>query len=176
MCHCSSRFRTVPGCRRRPSRSVVRGHTSIVRVCGKGSGRVSICGLVCYRPARRSRLIYRTMTPPRPPGLAERVPRSRLRRPAGRHSPYNRTPRSCWSRTGCGHVTSPKCTLRRDRTVSTYRMTPRTLLVTPQDRLGDLPSSCGARPARRGLPEDCSAAAPRVPSRRSCHDSPRDRR
>lgn len=37
------------------------GHTPVVQVCGKGSGRVSICGLVCYRPGRRSRLIYRTM-------------------------------------------------------------------------------------------------------------------
>nr|WP_243704933.1 transposase [Micromonospora sp. KC723] len=28
---------------------------------GKGSGRVSIAGLTCYRPGQRSRLIYRTI-------------------------------------------------------------------------------------------------------------------
>ena len=28
---------------------------------GKGSGRVSIAGLTCYRPGERSRLIYRTI-------------------------------------------------------------------------------------------------------------------
>jgi hypothetical protein len=30
-------------------------------VSGKGSGRVSVAGLVCLRPDRRSRLIYRTL-------------------------------------------------------------------------------------------------------------------
>ena len=37
-----------------------RGHTPIVRVTGKGSGRVSIAGLICLKPGQRSRLIYRT--------------------------------------------------------------------------------------------------------------------
>jgi putative transposase len=37
-----------------------RGHTPVVAVSGKGSGRVSIAGLVCVRPGYRSRLIYRT--------------------------------------------------------------------------------------------------------------------
>jgi putative transposase len=35
----------------------------VITVCGKGSGRVSIAGLVCFQPGRRScppRLIYRT--------------------------------------------------------------------------------------------------------------------
>jgi hypothetical protein len=32
----------------------------VVAVSGKGSGRVSIAGLVCVRPGYRSRLIYRT--------------------------------------------------------------------------------------------------------------------
>jgi putative transposase len=32
----------------------------VVAVSGKGSGRVSIAGLVCVRPGQRSRLIYRT--------------------------------------------------------------------------------------------------------------------
>jgi putative transposase len=36
-----------------------RGHTPIVRVSGKGSGRVSIAGLVCLRSGRRGRLAYR---------------------------------------------------------------------------------------------------------------------
>jgi putative transposase len=38
-----------------------RGHTPTVAVSGKGSGRVSIAGLVCVRPGHRSRLIYRTL-------------------------------------------------------------------------------------------------------------------
>src|SRR5262249_15180347 len=33
-----------------------RGCTPVVRVCGKGSGRVSVAGLACYRPGARSRL------------------------------------------------------------------------------------------------------------------------
>jgi DDE superfamily endonuclease len=36
-----------------------RGHTPIARVSGKGSGRVSIAGLACYKPGSRSRLFYR---------------------------------------------------------------------------------------------------------------------
>ncbi|MGX4657932.1 transposase [Micromonospora sp. SCSIO 07396] len=39
-----------------------RGHTPVVPVSGKGSGRVSLAGLTCYRPGQRSRLIYRTTT------------------------------------------------------------------------------------------------------------------
>ena len=39
-----------------------RGRTPVVPVSGKGSGRVSIAGLTCYRPGERSRLIYRTIT------------------------------------------------------------------------------------------------------------------
>lgn len=39
-----------------------RGRTPVVAVSGKGSGRVSIAGLVCVRPGQRSRLIYRTRT------------------------------------------------------------------------------------------------------------------
>lgn len=35
------------------------GHTPVVRVRGRGSGRVSMAGMVCYRPGERSRLIYR---------------------------------------------------------------------------------------------------------------------
>jgi putative transposase len=38
-----------------------RGHTPVVQVTGKGSGRISIAGLVCYKPGIRSRLIYRMM-------------------------------------------------------------------------------------------------------------------
>jgi hypothetical protein len=36
-----------------------RGQTPVVPVSGKGSGRVSIAGLVCVRPGSRSRLFYR---------------------------------------------------------------------------------------------------------------------
>ena len=38
-----------------------RGHTPEIPVSGKGSGRVSIAGLVCIKPGRRSRLIYRVL-------------------------------------------------------------------------------------------------------------------
>jgi transposase len=37
-----------------------RGHTPVVRVSGKGSGRVSVAGLVCLKPGARARLFYRT--------------------------------------------------------------------------------------------------------------------
>ncbi len=36
-----------------------RGHTPVARVSGKGSGRVSVAGLVCLKPGERSRLFYR---------------------------------------------------------------------------------------------------------------------
>jgi putative transposase len=39
-----------------------RGHTPQIPVSGKGSGRVSVAGLVCVRPGQRGRLIYRTRT------------------------------------------------------------------------------------------------------------------
>jgi putative transposase len=38
-----------------------RGHTPVVAVSGKGSGRVSIAGLVCLKPGRRGRLFYRVL-------------------------------------------------------------------------------------------------------------------
>ncbi|MDT0438625.1 MULTISPECIES: transposase [Streptomyces] len=34
------------------------GRTPIVRVRGRGSGRVSMAGMACYKPGQRSRLIY----------------------------------------------------------------------------------------------------------------------
>ena len=36
-----------------------RGHTPVVRVSGKGSGRVSIAGLLAYRPGHRGHFYYR---------------------------------------------------------------------------------------------------------------------
>ena len=36
-----------------------RGRTPVVRVPGKGSGRVSVAGLVCLRPGARGHLFYR---------------------------------------------------------------------------------------------------------------------
>jgi transposase len=36
-----------------------RGRTPVARVSGKGSGRVSVAGLVCLKPGMRSRLFYR---------------------------------------------------------------------------------------------------------------------
>ncbi|GIM90147.1 transposase [Paractinoplanes toevensis] len=38
-----------------------RGVTPVVKVTAAGNVRVSVAGLVCYRPGRRSRLIYRAM-------------------------------------------------------------------------------------------------------------------
>jgi transposase len=38
-----------------------RGHTPVIPVSGKGSGRISIAGLVCVKPGQRSRFIYRTI-------------------------------------------------------------------------------------------------------------------
>lgn len=35
-----------------------RGQTPVVRVRGRGSGRVSMAGMTCYKPGERSRLIY----------------------------------------------------------------------------------------------------------------------
>jgi hypothetical protein len=36
-----------------------RGRTPVVRVSGKGSGRVSVAGLVCLKPGARAHLFYR---------------------------------------------------------------------------------------------------------------------
>jgi DDE superfamily endonuclease len=38
-----------------------RGHTPVVTVAGRGGRRISIAGLVCYRPGHHGRLIYRMM-------------------------------------------------------------------------------------------------------------------
>ncbi|MFD0883736.1 transposase [Streptosporangium algeriense] len=40
----------------------VRGVTPVVRVPGRREGRASVAALACYRPGRRSRLIYRMHT------------------------------------------------------------------------------------------------------------------
>lgn len=39
-----------------------RGRTPLVKVTGKGSGRVLMAGMICIRPGRETRLIYRTQT------------------------------------------------------------------------------------------------------------------
>jgi putative transposase len=39
-----------------------RGVTPVVKVTAKGTVRVSVAALCCYRPGHRSRLIYRTLT------------------------------------------------------------------------------------------------------------------
>jgi hypothetical protein len=38
-----------------------RGHTVVVAVSGKSSGRVSVAGLVCLKPGRRGRLFDRVL-------------------------------------------------------------------------------------------------------------------
>jgi hypothetical protein len=55
-------FEDESGCLIRPPKAKTwgrRGRTPVVTVRGRGSGRVSIAGLTCYRPGHRSRLIYR---------------------------------------------------------------------------------------------------------------------
>ncbi|MFJ8488640.1 transposase [Streptomyces sp. NPDC094038] len=39
-----------------------RGRTPLVRVTGKGSGRILMAGMICVRPGCATRLIYRTQT------------------------------------------------------------------------------------------------------------------
>ncbi|WP_369227989.1 IS630 family transposase [Streptomyces sp. R39] len=39
-----------------------RGRTPVVKVTGKGSGRVLMAGMICVRPGRETRMIYRTQT------------------------------------------------------------------------------------------------------------------
>jgi putative transposase len=39
-----------------------RSHTPVVRVSGKGSGKVSVAGLACYKLGARARLFYRART------------------------------------------------------------------------------------------------------------------
>ncbi|MFL5860192.1 MAG: transposase [Solirubrobacteraceae bacterium] len=56
-------FQDEAGQTRRPPRARTwarRGHPAVVRVSAKGSGRVSIAGLVCLRPGHRGRLMFRT--------------------------------------------------------------------------------------------------------------------
>lgn len=36
-----------------------RGHTPVVKVSGKGSGRVSVAGLACLKPGSPARFFYR---------------------------------------------------------------------------------------------------------------------
>lgn len=63
-------YGTLPGCGRslaparrlRPLRArtrVRRGHTPVATVCGKGSGRVTVAGLVCLKPGSQGHLFYR---------------------------------------------------------------------------------------------------------------------
>jgi hypothetical protein len=61
-----------------------RGHTRVVRVSGRGSGRVSVAGLARYKPGARSRFFYRARThrgricQRRAPPLVDRVERGHL--------------------------------------------------------------------------------------------------
>lgn len=41
-----------------------RGCTPVVRVRGRGSGRVSMVGMTCYKPGERSRLFYAVRSTP----------------------------------------------------------------------------------------------------------------
>jgi transposase len=48
-----------------------RGHTPVIKVTGKGYGRVAVAGLVCAKPDRHTRLIYRTQIRRGRPGEAK---------------------------------------------------------------------------------------------------------
>jgi hypothetical protein len=60
--------------RSRPARArtwAPRGHTPVVKVTGKGSGRISIAGLVCYRPGPAIPVDLPDAAPPWPQGREE---------------------------------------------------------------------------------------------------------
>jgi hypothetical protein len=76
-----------------------RGHTPVVRVSGKGSGRVSVAGLVCLKPGARGRLFYRVRVHRGRKGERRSV-RSRLRWPDRRRAP---------SAAGPGHLDLGLC-------------------------------------------------------------------
>ncbi|MFI7650872.1 IS630 family transposase, partial [Micromonospora sp. NPDC049460] len=55
-------FQDEAGHTLRPSKArtwAPRGRTPVVAVSGKGSGRISVAGLVCVKPGQRTRLLYR---------------------------------------------------------------------------------------------------------------------
>ena len=62
------------------------GRTPRISVSGKGSGRISVAGLVCVRPGNRPRLIYRVRT-------------HRRRKASGAASPKTTTPLSWMTHT-----------------------------------------------------------------------------
>jgi hypothetical protein len=135
------------------------GHVSAPRGGPSGSG--------CARPTPASCAICRAADKPHADNVRHRYLVRATPRFAGHLLPLqtislpgdrrHRRPspvrgRSCWAAAG-GR--------RRSRAAQNA-------VVTLRRGLGDLRSSRESRPARRGLPGDCSAAAPRVPSRRSC--------
>lgn len=50
-----------------------KGSTPVVRVRGRGSGRVSVAGLTCYKPGKRSRTFYSVREYRGPQGRAEGI-------------------------------------------------------------------------------------------------------
>ena len=69
-----------------------RGRTPVVRVSGKGSGRVSVAGLVCLKPGARGRLLLPGPHSPRAQGRAPLDVRRRLRRADHRRAPGTARP------------------------------------------------------------------------------------
>jgi putative transposase len=63
-----------------------RGKTPVIPVSGKGSGRISVAGLVCVKPGNRIRLLYRIKV-------------HRSRKGNGAASPKPTTPPYCMPRT-----------------------------------------------------------------------------
>ena len=52
-----------------------RGRTPVVTVSGKGSGRVSVAGLVCLKPGARGHLFYRSASTAGAKASAARCPK-----------------------------------------------------------------------------------------------------
>jgi len=85
-----------------------RGVTPVVKVTAAGNARVSVAGMVCYRPGQRSRLIYRTMTHRGRKGEAKGFREADLVRLLDAAHQQLGGP-TCWSGTGWPRTNPPAC-------------------------------------------------------------------
>ncbi len=70
----------------RPAPGAARGHTPVVRVPGRGSGRISVAGLACMKAGQPGRFFYRMRGHRLRPGTAGPCPRQTTR-PDHRRTP-----------------------------------------------------------------------------------------
>jgi hypothetical protein len=88
-----------------------RGQTPVVKVTGKGYGRVAVAGLVCAKPGPRTRLIYRTRVrrgrPGEPKGFTARAYASCWMPPTP-----SSAGRSSWCGTTTGSTSVAACATR----------------------------------------------------------------